>query len=205
MTGAARQILEQTDRGGVRIVYGVATGDNTVAVAGAATAVTLPALAPVRSGDYCAILETADGDRLILGVVDDGATEFTPAWSNLSVGNGTESAYYAYSPGRLLVVGYVTFGSTTSISGSVSQTVPNGQTMSSNGSTGFSPLGEFNARDASAPATYPGRVYRSTSTTVSFLIQNAAGTYLALNSLSSSVPMTWTTADVLAYRYDVPV
>ena len=52
----------------LRILYGVATGANTVLVAGSTVAVVLPALSPVVSGDYVAVLATG-ADRLILGRV----------------------------------------------------------------------------------------------------------------------------------------
>ena len=54
-----------------------------------------------------------------------GATAFTPTWSGLTLGNGTQSWQYSYVPNGLLVTGKLTFGTTTSISGSVSMTVPN--------------------------------------------------------------------------------
>lgn len=53
-----------------RIVYGAATGDNTVPVEGDTTAVEMPAIIPVSSGDYCAVAIPASGDRIILGPID---------------------------------------------------------------------------------------------------------------------------------------
>ncbi len=52
----------------VRLVYGVATAENTVAVGGVDTATELSALQPVVTGQYVAVLEVG-GDRLILGAV----------------------------------------------------------------------------------------------------------------------------------------
>lgn len=67
-----------------RIVYGTATGDNTVPVEGDTTAVEMPAIVPVKSGDYCAVAIPASGDRIILGPIDketflplDGSGEMT--------------------------------------------------------------------------------------------------------------------------------
>ena len=62
----------------LRILYGVATGANTVLVAGSTVAVVLPALSPVVNGDYVAVLATG-ADRLILGKVGGGG-----AWSSWS-------------------------------------------------------------------------------------------------------------------------
>ena len=71
MDDLTAEILDGIDSRPTRLVYGVATAVNTVAVRGAATAVVMPALIAVKSGDYCAVLESG-GDRLILGPV--GAT-----------------------------------------------------------------------------------------------------------------------------------
>jgi hypothetical protein len=65
----ARTILALTERSStLTLVYGVATGTNTVALEGAASPVTLPALNTVTVGDYCAVLAQG-ADRLILGAV----------------------------------------------------------------------------------------------------------------------------------------
>lgn len=55
---------------GVQLLYGVATGLNTVEIAGSTVAVELPAMEPVVAGDYVAVL-AAGADRLILGKVGD--------------------------------------------------------------------------------------------------------------------------------------
>lgn len=68
-------LLSDPERPG-RVVYGVASGDNTVAVRGSATAVEMPALTPVRSGDYCAVWEQG-ADRLILGPVGGVSDDIT--------------------------------------------------------------------------------------------------------------------------------
>jgi len=87
-------ILDENDSRPTRLVYGVASGVNTVAVRGAATAVVMPALGSVQSGDYCAVLESG-GDRLILGPVRSAAwTALTLAgvWVN-NGGGWTDAAY----------------------------------------------------------------------------------------------------------------
>lgn len=67
----ARALIDQSPDRPVRLVYGVATAANTVAVRGADTAIELPAIIPVASGDYCAVLESG-ADRLIVGPVGRG-------------------------------------------------------------------------------------------------------------------------------------
>ena len=67
MRDLARTILE-LQKPGVALVYGVATGPNTISLAGADTPVTLPAIVAVDVGDYCAVLAQG-ADRLILGPI----------------------------------------------------------------------------------------------------------------------------------------
>lgn len=72
MNDLANVLLADTDHP-VRLVYGVATAANTVAVRGSSVAVALPAITPVASGDYCAVLESG-ADRVIVGPVGVTAT-----------------------------------------------------------------------------------------------------------------------------------
>ena len=58
---------------------------------------------------------------------------YTPTWTNLTVGNGTQSAIYRYIDGGIWVKGVLTFGTTSSISGTVTQTIPNSETSKSTG------------------------------------------------------------------------
>jgi hypothetical protein len=79
---------------GVQLLYGVATGTNTVKVAGSTVAVTLPALESVFAGDYVAIL-AAGADRLIVGKV--GASTYTDADTRVQVTNGSGHMTLAYN------------------------------------------------------------------------------------------------------------
>ena len=67
----SRAVLEKFAEleGCARIVYGTATGDNIVPIGDSTSTAATSALIPVKSGDYCAVMETSDGDRLILGPV----------------------------------------------------------------------------------------------------------------------------------------
>ena len=68
----SRAVLEKFAEleGCARIVYGTATGDNIVPIGDSTSTAVTPALTPVVSGDYCAVMEAINGDRLILGPVD---------------------------------------------------------------------------------------------------------------------------------------
>ena len=141
---------------------------------------------------------TALGTANVADLADvDAWANWTPTLTNLTLGNGTRVARYA-KIGTLIVVQFTfIFGTTSSISGDVSLTVP------VTGSTTYTDLenyvGGVNLRDANG-SRYQGRV-SLTSTAGSFLVRvaNASGTYLTDTALSSTVPFTWTTSDSLAF------
>ena len=107
----------------LRILYGVATGANTVLVAGSTVAVVLPALSPVVDGDYVAVLATG-ADRLILGRVGGGAwTSWTPVVTqgvNVTVTNTrsrlTRDGGIIHVSGFVTVTGAGTAGNTITVS-----------------------------------------------------------------------------------------
>jgi len=71
VTSLAKALLSTQRQDGmppVQLLYGVATGTNTVKIAGSTVAVVLPALSQVVTNDYVAIL-ACGADRLILGAI----------------------------------------------------------------------------------------------------------------------------------------
>ena len=68
MDDLARMLIDQSPDRPVRLVYGVATAANTVAIRGSSVAVELPYITAVTTSDYVAVLECG-ADRLILGPV----------------------------------------------------------------------------------------------------------------------------------------
>lgn len=127
--------------------------------------------------------------------------DFTPNWTNLSVGNGTNTGNYRYVQGGMWFSASIEFGSTTSISGSVAVTVPNSETISTAGgwSVGMV-LGQADFNDATG-SDYVGAAIFSSTTTVGFRHHNAG----ILTALSSSVPFTWATSDKLRVGLFVPL
>ena len=125
---------------------------------------------------------------------------WTPTLTNITQGNGTLVARYGQI-GKL-VVGYfvLTFGSTTSITGTPQISYP--VTMSTSyPATVDQPQGIANFQDTGT-ALYSGVVnaYRNNGTW--FLYPwNASGTYLGQSNLSSTVPFTWTTNDVISFTF----
>jgi hypothetical protein len=112
---------------------------------------------------------------------------FTPSWTNLTVGNGTNVGSYAIHGKTCVFRTTLTFGSTTSISGAVSYTLP----VTAATYSDISWIG--NVRLKSAGGGFLGLINSSGS----IVVLNAASTYLATNNLSSTVPATWTTGDTI--------
>ena len=113
-------------------------------------------------------------------------TSFTPDWSNLTEGNGTNSGKYVQF-GKILI-GYANFtmGSTSSVTGNIAINPPTGT-----GSQGliFGQLNDFGTR------LYLAGGAGSTSITLLHTESGGAGIVNATN------PMTWTTSDSIAIGF----
>lgn len=120
---------------------------------------------------------------------------YTPSWTNLTVGNGTQSAIYRYIDGGIWVKGILTFGTTTSISGTISQTIPNSETSKS---TGYN-VGGLSVVDTGTQV-YAGAIVAAASATTMSFIHGETGNSGAVNATN---PMTWTTGDIL--RWDIQI
>lgn len=119
---------------------------------------------------------------------------WTPTWTNLTIGNATVNAEYQIIGRRVVFSNVLVFGSTSSISGSVSHTLPITRGTQYGGTNHFCP----NVRIIdTGTATFTG-FSSMTTTALTVLVGTASGTYTTNSFLSSTVPMTWTTSDELA-------
>lgn len=108
-----REILDRLDRleaQAVKRVYGTASDDNTVAIDGTSTAVELPAITPVVSGDRAAVL-VSPGDAMILGPIDSEWQSFAPTFTGSSVSFSTTGWYYRRVAGGTWISGRNTLSS----------------------------------------------------------------------------------------------
>jgi hypothetical protein len=117
-----------------------------------------------------------------------GWISYTPSLTNISLGNGSVDFAYSQIGARVNVRGRLTFGSTTSISGSATFSLPATATGVAYGSC----ILRANNTD------YEG-VAVSTSSTVVLSAFNSAGTYSARANTSATVPATWTTGDLISF------
>lgn len=133
-----------------------------------------------------------------LAVVGGSWTDYVPTPTNLTIGNGTITGRYNQTGKTVDFITTITFGSTTVLTGSPTLTLP------VTGLASFSPLGAIGF-DASGTVDYPIFARISGGTTVIFRTwPTTAGN--SLPGLSSTVPVTWATGDVIVAggRYEVP-
>jgi hypothetical protein len=127
----------------------------------------------------------------VLGVYQS----YTPTWANLTVGDGSVLARYCQVNNFVNAVGYMIFGSTSAITGSVTFTLPINAASPVSAVTGWD-LGSITFRDFSSGANYFGNAQSVISaTTVGIRVFNTAGTYAEQSNLSATVPFTWEVND----------
>jgi len=127
-------------------------------------------------------------------------TSFTPTYSGLTVGSGTNLGYYYHLGKQVCVKTNWTYGSGSAVSaGNPSLTLP-----VNSASTGYtdavSVVGQGAISDASV-GNYYTRVRWRNTTTVDFIVLNVSGTYASASGLSTTSPMTWTTGDQLTSQF----
>lgn len=119
-------------------------------------------------------------------------TSWSPTWTNLTVGNGTVTAKYIQTGKTVTaLIGFV-FGSTSSISGSVSFTLP----ITSVSYSSFADMALGFCRMAQ-PGTQnvTGSFNWSSTTSGEIFYFNASSTALKDVSINSTSPFTWTTGN----------
>jgi hypothetical protein len=127
---------------------------------------------------------------------------FTPSWTNFTLGNGTVNyATYCQIDDFVFVEVKVTLGSTSSVTGAITMTLP----VISTQATTNSQIGISTYVD-SGTASYGGFIYAAPgSTTGSLGLFNVSGTYGTYNAVSATVPFTWTTNDVFEFQISYTV
>ncbi len=114
---------------------------------------------------------------------------FTPVWTNLTVGNGANTGVFSIDNNALTFQASFTFGSTSSIGTAPFMTAPvlNGGL---NGIIGFAEL-----RDTGT-ANYVG-ITVINANNIYPQLQNASGTYLTYSNLTATTPHTWAATDII--------
>ena len=124
---------------------------------------------------------------------------WTPTLTNLTLGNGTVNAYYSQTGKTISFRFEFTLGSSSAVGTSPTFSLP--ATAITTGLTvGRAQNQVFNASayDSSATGGYTLTASLATSTTVTFSVVNTTFTYTANQGLTSTIPITWATGDILA-------
>lgn len=124
-------------------------------------------------------------------------TAYTPLFSGFTVGNGTLDFQYCRVNNYVHYFGTITLGSTSAVTGALGIQVPiaiNTSQMPLN-----VPLGEAVFSDASAGPAYNtgATVGQTLAGYLRVQVLNCASTYGTYTGISSTVPFTWTTGDII--------
>lgn len=123
---------------------------------------------------------------------DDAWIAWSPTYGNLTVGNGTVVSRYIQI-GQLVALEYsITFGSTSAIAGNVTITLPVAGSLTANAAIGQAIFNDASGGRATG-------IIRSDGTNAVPHPLRADATYLTTNNLSSTVPFTWATGDILSF------
>jgi hypothetical protein len=119
-------------------------------------------------------------------------TTWTPSFTDFTAGNATITARYAQIGKMVHCQMRVILGSTSSVAGLITFTLPVTASVSVQG--GYLGLNEAACLD-SGTAQYPSRCALISSTQAVIFALAAGGTYLSTQSTGTTVPFTWTTND----------
>jgi hypothetical protein len=125
-------------------------------------------------------------------------TSFTPSWTNLTVGNGTQIARYRKVGKTVDIYINFTLGSTSSIgSAPVYFALPFNLAYNSNGATTIGVINDANIRPYIIVSEFNGN-------NVILSVMSANLTYASYDRVTSTVPMTWVSTDSfwLQVRYE---
>lgn len=142
-------------------------------------------------------LDMQGNDLLDVGNIRGAAwADFTPTWgAGFTLGNGTVNHARWVQIGKTVICQVkVTLGSTSSVSGSWTMELPTTAATTPGNHNIYGWTHYFD----SGTANYGGRARLSSTSAVTFTVNIVSGTYMTFGTLSSTVPFTWTTSDVLA-------
>jgi hypothetical protein len=119
-------------------------------------------------------------------------SDWTPSYTNLTIGNGTVVSRYAQSGKYVNFFWSLQFGSTTSISGSPVITLPvTARNAYENTTANF---------DDAGTGGFTGYALMTSTTAMTVYYIGAATAYTQFFGITSSLPFTWTTNDRISFQ-----
>ena len=123
--------------------------------------------------------------------------DWTPTYTNLTVGDGTVIARYVQVGKIVHVYWHFTLGSTSAMGTGPRISMP--VTETTNIKVSNQTLGTVWILD-SGTTNHLGQLRHRDTSTFEPLVTNAAATYVTAAALSATIPMTWTTSDTLSFQ-----
>jgi hypothetical protein len=121
------------------------------------------------------------------------ATAYTPTWTNLTVGNATQTFRYIRVQNLIYVEGTITLGTTSSVGNLPQFTLP----VTAKNATLM--RGVCYAIDAGV-AFYPLTATFASTTSTALYALNTAGTYASNSFASATIPFTWGNLDQIVVQ-----
>lgn len=133
--------------------------------------------------------------KLLAGTGTDWAWKsWTPTLTSMTLGNGTVVAKYAQVGKTVHYTFKFTLGSTSAMSSNPEFSVP----VTINSSyTDFLTIGDTAVFDNSTSTVYISAATPSTTSKIRMFATGAASTHAVLAGISSTIPITWATSDIL--------
>jgi hypothetical protein len=117
-------------------------------------------------------------------------TAFTPSWTNVTVGDGTNAGVYTHIGKSTAFYASFTFGTTSAVGTDPLLALP-ATAVSMSAST---PIAQVVLND-SGGSTYQGMGIVASTTSLLIRVLVASGTYLTHGQITATVPFTWATGD----------
>lgn len=119
-------------------------------------------------------------------------TPYTPTWTNLTVGNGSQAFRYWRGGNGIMLHARIVLGSTSTVGTSPVFTLPVAAQADNYGGGAVATF-----RDVSASADYDGFLRLAGTTQAWFELKNSAGANDGRTLLTATTPFTWATGDIM--------
>jgi len=167
-----------------------------------AVSLVIKATGAITVGDGIVISDVIVGPGQVMPVPAIGGwVDFTPTFTNTTLGNGTQKGRYRRVGDSMELEAIFTLGSTSSVGGTITFTIPDSKTIQFQTGVSYGMFGWVHAYDASpSSGRMSGVVTQASSTTLGFSAAGAGG-----SDFNATTPFTWTNGDTLQFKAFIPI